>query len=111
MFQPSTEVPCLPCDVSVGLQTPTYIFLGWAEILAILSGIELAYSRAPASMKSIVKVLFNIFSALGSLLGVGVSFAAYNPNMVILYGLITGLLLFVTFAFEFAYLVRGKASN
>ncbi|OCK74443.1 oligopeptide transporter [Lepidopterella palustris CBS 459.81] len=101
----------IPNDVSVGLQTPTYVFLAWAEILAIVSGTELAYSRAPASMKSIVQALFNFFSALGSLFGVGVSFAAYDPNMVIVYGSITGLLLFVTFAFEFAYLVRGKASN
>jgi POT family proton-dependent oligopeptide transporter len=64
-------------------------------------------------MKSIVQALFAFFSALGSLVGVGVSFAAYDPNMVIVYGSIIGLLLFVTFAFEFAYLVRGrgKASN
>ncbi|KAB8069651.1 hypothetical protein BDV29DRAFT_182329, partial [Aspergillus leporis] len=97
-------------DISVGLQTPTYVFLGWAEILAIVSGTELAYSRAPESMKSLVQAIFNFFSALGSLFGVGVSFAAYDPNMVIVYGSITGLLLFVTFAFEFAYLVRDKAS-
>ncbi|KAI0136241.1 oligopeptide transporter [Xylariales sp. AK1849] len=103
----------VPNDISVGLQTPTYVFLGWAEILAIVSGTELAYSRAPASMKSIVQALFAFFSALGSLVGVGVSFAAYDPDMVIVYGSITGLLLFVTFSFEFAYLVRGrgKASN
>jgi POT family proton-dependent oligopeptide transporter len=76
-----------------------------------VSGTELAYSRAPASMKSIVQALFNFFSALGSVLGVGVSFAAYDHNMVIVYGSITGLLLFVTSAFEFAYLIRGKSSS
>lgn len=101
----------IPNDVSVGLQTPTYVFLAWAEILAIVSGTELAYSRAPASMKSIVQALFNLFSALGSLLGVGVSFAAYDPNMVIVYGSITALLFFVTFGFELAYLVRGKKGS
>jgi POT family proton-dependent oligopeptide transporter len=101
----------IPNDVSVGLQTPTYVFLGWAEILAIVSGTELAYSRAPASMKSIVQALFNLFSALGSVFGAGVSFAAYDPNMVIVYGSITGLLLFVTFGFEFACLVKRKSSN
>lgn len=101
----------IPNNVNIGLQTPTYVFLAWAEILAIVSGTELAYSRAPASMKSIVQALFNFFSALGSVLGVGVSFAAYDPNMVIVYGSITGLLLFVTSAFEFAYLIRGKSSS
>ncbi|KAF2252475.1 oligopeptide transporter [Trematosphaeria pertusa] len=101
----------IPNDLSVGLQTPTYVFLAWAEILAIVSGTELAYSRAPASMKSIVQALFNFFSALGSVFGVGVSFAAYDPNMVIVYGSITGFLLFSTFGFELAYLIRGKASG
>ncbi|KAG9529345.1 oligopeptide transporter, partial [Aureobasidium melanogenum] len=98
----------VPNEVNVGLQTPTYVFLAWGEILAIVAGTELAYSRAPASMKSIVQALFNLFSALGSVLGVGVSFAAYNPNMVIVYGSITALCLFVTVAFEMSYLVRGK---
>ncbi|KAF7585376.1 hypothetical protein BBP40_011101 [Aspergillus hancockii] len=111
----SHPLKCLPGnapnDVSVGLQTPRYVFLGWAEILAIVAGTQLAYSRAPASMKSIVQALFNFFSALGSLLGGGVSFAAYDPNMVIVYGSITGLLLFVTVGFELSYFVRGKRSN
>ncbi|OTA52015.1 oligopeptide transporter [Hypoxylon sp. EC38] len=101
----------VPNDVSIGLQTPTYVFLAWAEILAIVSGTELAYSRAPASMKSIVQALFNFFSALGSVIGVGVSFAAYDPNMVIVYGSITALLFFVTFGFEFSYFVRGKGKS
>jgi len=101
----------VPNDVSVGLQTPTWVFLGWAEILAIVSGTELAYSRAPTSMKSIVQALFNLFSALGSFIGVGVSFAAYDPNMVIVYGSITALLLFVTVAFESVYVFRRKGSS
>ncbi|KAI1801104.1 oligopeptide transporter [Daldinia bambusicola] len=98
----------IPNEVSVGAQTPTYAFLGWAEILAIVSGTELAYSRAPASMKSIVQALFNIFSALGSVLGIAVSFAAYDPNMVIVYGAITGMLLLASFGLEAAMFIRGK---
>ncbi|KAF9875043.1 oligopeptide transporter [Colletotrichum karsti] len=101
----------IPNDISVGVQTPTYVFLGWGEILAIVSGTELAYSRAPASMKSIVQALFNFFSALGSVFGVGVSFAAYDPNMVYVYGSITGFLLFVSLAFEATYLLKGKTSK
>lgn len=95
----------IPNDVSVELQTPTYVFLEWAEILAIMSGTELAYSRASASMKSIVQTLFNLFSVLSSLFDADVSFAAYDHNMIIVYESIIELLLFVTFAFEFAYLV------
>ncbi|TVY92733.1 putative peptide transporter [Lachnellula willkommii] len=91
-----------PSNVNIGIQTPTYVFLALGEILAIVAGTELAYTRAPESMKSIVQAVFLLFSALGAVMGVGVSFAAEDPNMVIVYGSITGLLVLVTLAFEFA---------
>jgi POT family proton-dependent oligopeptide transporter len=92
----------MPNDVSVGIQTPTYVFLALGEILAIVAGTELAYTRAPANMKSIVQAVFLLFSDLGAVIGVGVSFAAEDPNMVIVYSSIAGLLALVTVAFEFA---------
>lgn len=99
-----------PNDISVGHQIPIYVFLGWAEILAIVAGTELAYSQAPVSMKSTVQALFNLFCALGSVFGVGVSFAAYDPNMVIVYGSITGFLVVATLGSEVAFLARRKKS-
>ena len=101
----------IPNDISVGVQTPTYVFLVWAKFLAIVSGTELAYSRAPASPKSIVQAPFNSFSALSSVFGVGVSFASYDPNMVIVCGSITGLLLLCTLDSELSYLIRSKLSK
>ncbi|KAK4196679.1 oligopeptide transporter [Triangularia verruculosa] len=101
----------VPNDVSVGYQTPTYVFLAWGEILAIVSGTELAYSRAPASMKSIVQALFHFFSAMGSVFGVAVSFACHDPNMVIVYGAITAFLLLCTVGFEASYFVRRKKTG
>ncbi|KAF1914535.1 proton-dependent oligopeptide transporter family [Ampelomyces quisqualis] len=92
----------IPNDVSVGIQTPTYVFLALGKILAIVAGTELAYTRAPANMKSIVQAVFLLFSALGAVIGVGASFAAEDPNMVIVYGSIAGFLALVTVAFEFA---------
>ena len=96
----------IPNEVNVGVQTPTYVFLGVAEILAIVAGTELAYTKAPANMKSIVQAIFMFFSALGSVLGVGVSFAAYDPNMVIVYSSVAALLVLSTVAFE-AGILRG----
>lgn len=98
-------------DVFVELQTSTYVFLEWAEILAIVSDIKLAYSQVSASMKSIIQTLFNLFSVLSSLFNVDVSFVVYDFNMIIVYESIIELLLFVTFAFEFVYLVRDKVFN
>lgn len=96
----------IPNDVSVGIQTPTYVFLALGEILAIVAGTELAYTRAPENMKSIVQAVFLLFSAFGAVIGVGVSFAAEDPNMVIVYASIAGLLALVTVAFEFAVIRR-----
>jgi POT family proton-dependent oligopeptide transporter len=102
----TSPLKCLPDnrpnDVNIGIQTPTYVLLALGEILAIVAGTELAYNRAPENMKSIVQAVFLLFSAFGAVIGVGVSFAAEDPNMVIVYGSIAGLLAVVTVAFEFA---------
>lgn len=92
----------VPNKVNIGVQTPTYIFLAAGEILAIVSGTELAYLKAPNNMKAIVQAIFQLFSAMGGVLGVGVSFAAEDPNMVYVYGSITGLLVATAIAFEVA---------
>lgn len=88
-----------PNNVNIGLQVPTYVFLALAEIFTIVAGMELAYTRAPASMKSIVQAIFLFFSALGAAMGIGISFAANDPNMVIVYGAIGGFLVSVLIAF------------
>ncbi|KAM7185432.1 POT family domain containing protein [Naviculisporaceae sp. PSN 640] len=86
-------------DLSIWLQTPTYVLLALAEILAIVSGSELAYTRAPASMKSIVQAIFILFGAGGAVLGVASSPAAKDPNMVVVYGVISGVMVLTTVVF------------
>lgn len=45
-------------DMWVFWQIPSYFFVGLSEILASISGVELAYSHAPVSMQGIVMGLF-----------------------------------------------------
>ncbi|KAM7216819.1 POT family domain containing protein [Rhypophila decipiens] len=78
--------------LSIWLQTPTYVLLALAEILAIVSGTELAYTRAPEGMKSIVQAVFILFGAGGAILGVASSPAARDPYMVIVYAAISGVM-------------------
>ncbi|KAM7200757.1 POT family domain containing protein [Rhypophila sp. PSN 637] len=78
--------------LSIWLQTPTYVLLALAEILAIVSGTELAYTRAPEGMKSIVQAVFILFGAGGAVLGVASSPAARDPYMVVVYGVISGVM-------------------
>ncbi|KAF2106957.1 oligopeptide transporter [Lophiotrema nucula] len=91
-----------PNHVNVGLQTPIYVFLALAEIFALVAGTELAYTQTPASMKAIVQAIFILFGAFGSLMGVGISFASKDPNMVVVYGSVAGLMLATAVAFTFS---------
>ncbi|CAF4706872.1 unnamed protein product, partial [Rotaria sp. Silwood2] len=55
-------------DITVAWQTPTYFFIAISEIFASITGLEYAFTQAPASMKSIVMSLFLFTSAIGSAL-------------------------------------------
>lgn len=94
--------------LSIWLQTPTYVLLALAEILAIVSGSELAYTRAPVSMKSIVQAIFILFGAGGAVLGVASSPAAKDPNMMIVYGVISGVMAVTTGVFGVVVWPRAK---
>jgi POT family proton-dependent oligopeptide transporter len=100
-----------PNDVSVWLQTPTYVFFALCEILTLVAGLELAYLRAPPSMKSIVQAVFILFSAAGAVVGVGVSFVAADPNMHILYASLAGAMLATASGFLVFVLAKGRRPN
>jgi dipeptide/tripeptide permease len=68
-----------PAKLSIAWQVPLYPLLAASEILASITGLELAYSEAPEKMKSLVMSLFLLTSAGGSVLGVVVSPVARDP--------------------------------
>lgn len=75
-------------DIHVAVQTPGYILIGLAEIFASVTGLEYAFTKAPASMKSFIMSMFLFTNAFGSILGIGVSAVAEDPKFVWFY---TGL--------------------
>lgn len=97
---PCFEFP-LECDLSDGgsipnkahiaLQTPVYVLMGLAEIFASITGLEYAFTKAPASMKSLVTSIYLLQNAFGSAIGIGVSRVATNPNMVTFYACLAGV--------------------
>ena len=75
-------------NIHVALQTPGYLLIAVSEIFASITGLEYAFTKAPASMKSFIMSMFLFTSAFGSILGIGVSAVAEDPKFVWFY---TGL--------------------
>jgi dipeptide/tripeptide permease len=75
----------LPNEIHVAWQTPAYILVALSEILASITGLELAYAKAPENMKSFIMSLFLLTSAGGSALGILIAPSAKDPHLVWLY--------------------------
>lgn len=88
-----------PNDASVWLQTPIYVILAPAEIFASVTASEYAYSKAPRSMKVVVQAISLLTTGIGQALGLAMSPAAKDPNMVGVYSGLAGAMAVVTVGF------------
>ena len=75
----------IPNQIHVAVQTPAYIFIAFSEILAVITGYEYAFTKAPLSMKSFVLALFLGTISLGAVLGIIISPLAVDPKVRIMY--------------------------
>ena len=75
----------IPNQIHVAMQTPAYLFSAVSEIFASVTGLEYAYTKAPASLKSFVMAIFLLQSAFGSALAITLAPLAKDPKLVWLY--------------------------
>jgi dipeptide/tripeptide permease len=68
-----------PIKINIAWQAPAYILVAISEILASITGLELAYAKAPENMKSLIMSLFLLTSAGGSALGILIAPFAKDP--------------------------------
>jgi dipeptide/tripeptide permease len=71
----------LPNSIHIAYQAPAYILIAVSEILASITGLEVAYAKAPENMKSFIMSLFLLTSAGGSALGIVIAPLARNPYL------------------------------
>lgn len=97
-----------PNDIHVAVQTPGYILIGLSEIFASITGLEYAFTKAPASMKSFIMSMYLFTTAFGSIIGIGVSTVAYDPKFVWFYTGICIACVISTIAFWILYSPLNK---
>jgi POT family proton-dependent oligopeptide transporter len=94
--------------VHVAVQAPAYFFIALSEIFASITGLEFAYSQAPASMKSFIMSLFLLTTAGGALLGALAAPWARDPTLTSLY---TGLAVVSLVAGAAFWVLHGRGQE
>ncbi|KAI0339306.1 oligopeptide transporter [Trametopsis cervina] len=98
------------CDgvspLNVWIQTGSYVLIAFSEILASITGLEYAFTKAPKNMRSLVMGVYLFASAISSALGEAFVSLSADPLLVWNYGAM-GVLAFVSgiiFWFQFKHL-------
>jgi POT family proton-dependent oligopeptide transporter len=77
---------CAPVAINVWAQTGSYVLIAISEILASITGLEYAFSKAPKNMRSLVMSVFLFQSALSAAIGEAFVTLSADPLLVWNYG-------------------------
>lgn len=72
--------------VHIALQVPAYLLLACSEILVSTTGLQLAFTRAPPTMRSLIMSVFLSTCAMGALLSTIFTPLMQHPRLVWLFG-------------------------
>lgn len=76
----------LVSPLNVWIQTGSYILIALSEIFASITGLEYAFTKAPANMRSCVMAIFLFTSAISSAIGEAFVSISADPLLVWNYG-------------------------
>lgn len=83
-----TERECTPADISMWAQSGSYILIAFSEIMASITSLEYAHSKAPANMRSMVQSIALFMNAIASAIGFAFTRLSDDPLLVWNYGVI-----------------------
>ncbi|KAJ0107432.1 hypothetical protein J7T55_009397 [Diaporthe amygdali] len=79
---PGSEERCANVDISVWAQAGSYILIAFSEIMASITSLEYAHSKAPANMRSMVQAVALFMNAVSSAIGFALVSLAEDPLLV-----------------------------
>ncbi|OAL21872.1 hypothetical protein AYO20_11301 [Fonsecaea nubica] len=85
---------CPPASISIAYQAPIYLLVAISEILASITSIEYAFTKAPRNMRSMVQAFSLCMSAVANVIGEAFLWLARDPYLVWNFG-VMGAVAFV----------------
>lgn len=102
--------PCTPVSINVWAQTGSYVLIAVSEILASITSLEYAFSKAPRNMRSLVAAFALFMSAISAAIGEAFVSLSADPLLTWNYG-VMGVLSFIggtCFWFQYRSLDREE---
>ncbi|KAE8338877.1 hypothetical protein BDV24DRAFT_153154 [Aspergillus arachidicola] len=96
---PESDQGQIPNQISMFLQTPTYVLGAIAAIFCFTTGTEYAYSQAPKTMKSVVQSVWMATAGVGACLAMAFTPITKDPHLVIMYPSLAGVMTVITVLF------------
>ncbi|KAF7340570.1 Peptide transporter PTR2A [Mycena sanguinolenta] len=81
----------IPSPLNVWIQTGSYVLIAFSEILASITGLEYAFTKAPKNMRSLVMSVFLFMNAFSSALAEAFVSLSADPLLVWNYGVMAVL--------------------
>ncbi|KAL2162609.1 hypothetical protein VTH06DRAFT_6445 [Thermothelomyces fergusii] len=81
-FPDGTEHDCPNVNISMWAQTGSYVLIAFSEIMASITSLEYAHSKAPANMRSMVQSIALFMNAISSAIGFALVPLADDPLLI-----------------------------
>lgn len=103
----ATDSACIaelgPPNLSVWIQTPSYVLIALSEIMTLITALEYAFTKAPSNMRSLVTGLFLFTNAVSAALSQAFVPLSKDPLFTWLYVVIACITFVAMIAFWFTF--------
>ncbi|XP_075228901.1 peptide transporter family 1 isoform X2 [Lycorma delicatula] len=104
-----------PNSVHILWQTPQYIIITAAEVMFSITGLELSYSQAPNSMKSVLSAVWLLTTSLGNLIVILIAKLKFESQAFEFFSfaalMSAVMLIFILMAIQYRYVTVSESST